>query len=138
MLTVPSESLQSLEARRDQIKQEILALGDLRPGSLTEFYRKCGKPTCACAQEGGKRHGPAHLISWKGENQKSLAQSVPERFLDVTQKQIDEYHRFRTLSKELVAVSEQICRLKILREREGSVEAVKKNRSGGASGRNRA
>lgn len=135
MPTAPSESLQSLEARRDKIKQDILSLGDIRPGSLTHFYRKCGKSSCACAQEGGPKHGPAHQVTWKSENQKTIAQSIPERFLEITQKQIDEYHRFRTLSKELVSVNEQICRLKIRQEREDWKNPVKKNRSGGASGR---
>jgi hypothetical protein len=121
------QTLQSLEARRDQVKQEILALGDLRPGSLTQFYRKCGKPSCACAREGGPRHGPAFQVTWKSEHQKTLAQSIPEPFLESTRKQIDEYHRFRTLSKELVAVNEQICRLRIDQVREQSSESVKKN-----------
>ncbi|MHB1605385.1 MAG: DUF6788 family protein [Leptospirales bacterium] len=120
------KTLQAFEARRDQIKQDILALRDLRPGSLTQFYRKCGEPSCACAREGGIRHGPDFQVTWKSDRQETLTQSISESFLEITRKQIDEYHRFRALSKELIAVNEQICRLKIDQGREQSSESVKK------------
>lgn len=130
MPTPAEQTLQSLEARRDQLKQDILTLGNMRPGSLTQFYRKCGKPSCACARDGGPKHGPAFQVTWKAEHQKTVAQSIPERFLETTRQQIDEYHRFRTLCKELVSVNEQICRLKIHQSREEPSEALKKNHSG--------
>ena len=41
---------QSLEARIDKSKQQITALGDLRPGNLTQQYNVCGKPDCRCGE----------------------------------------------------------------------------------------
>jgi hypothetical protein len=37
-----------LEAKIDTLKQELLTLGDLRPGTLSEQYNVCGKAGCAC------------------------------------------------------------------------------------------
>ena len=46
-----------LRDRRDEIKKKIVQVEDLRPGSLVERYRRCGKPTCHCAHDGGPGHG---------------------------------------------------------------------------------
>ena len=50
-----SASISELEARRDRLRAELGAVGDLRPGTLVERYRKCGKPSCHCAREGDPR-----------------------------------------------------------------------------------
>jgi len=36
-----STSLSELEAQRERLKRQLSDLGDLRPGSLVERYRKC-------------------------------------------------------------------------------------------------
>lgn len=48
--------------------------------------------------------------------------------MEVTQQQLDEYHRFRDLVQQLITVSEQICDLQ-LRQPVGSADdGFKKNR----------
>ena len=47
-----SASISELEARRDRLRAETGAVGDLRSGTLVKRYRKCGKPSCHCAREG--------------------------------------------------------------------------------------
>ncbi len=49
-------SLPELEVQRDSIKLQIAGLGDLRPGSLKDRFRKCGKPNCRCAKPGAAGH----------------------------------------------------------------------------------
>jgi hypothetical protein len=51
--------LSELSRQRRNLHDQLAALGDLRPGSLTARYRKCGKPTCHCADEGDPGHGPS-------------------------------------------------------------------------------
>ena len=41
----------------------MTAIGDLRPGSLTLTYIKCGKPNCCRSQGGDHRHGPLPIPS---------------------------------------------------------------------------
>jgi len=54
-------SLPELEAERDRLYAQLSVVGDFRRGSVSENYRKCGKPNCACAQPGHPGHGPRFL-----------------------------------------------------------------------------
>jgi hypothetical protein len=54
-------SLREPEAGRDRLYAQLSAVGDFRRGSVSENYRKCGKPNCACAQPGHRGHGPRFL-----------------------------------------------------------------------------
>ena len=54
-------SLPELEAERERLYTQLSAVGDFRRGSVSENYRKCGKPNCACAQPGHRGHGPRFL-----------------------------------------------------------------------------
>ena len=42
-------SLPELEAERDRLYARLSTVGDFRRGSVSENYRRCGKPNCACA-----------------------------------------------------------------------------------------
>ena len=44
------ETLEELEQRRSSLYQQMQALGDFRPGTISVNFRKCGKRGCACAQ----------------------------------------------------------------------------------------
>ncbi len=101
-----------LEKRRDEIRAKLASIGDLRPGSLTPRYRKCGKPNCHCATEEGGGHGP----SWSLTRQvggKTATRIIPPSAVAQTQAQIAECRRLRRLTRELVEVSEGICEAKL-------------------------
>jgi hypothetical protein len=111
-----AESLTELEARRRQLFQEMEALGDFRPGMISTNYRKCGKQNCACAQPGHAGHGPQYLWNTT-QNNRSRSQVIrlgPE--LEKVEKEIANYRRFGELCSELVAVNEQLCRLRSVPE----------------------
>ena len=54
-------SLGDLERQRERLYAELAASGDFRRGSISENYRRCGKPNCACAQPDHPGHGPRYL-----------------------------------------------------------------------------
>ena len=54
-------SLPELEAERDLLYARLAATGDFRRGSVSENYRRCGKPNCACARPDHVGHGPRFL-----------------------------------------------------------------------------
>src|SRR5258705_2740056 len=54
-------SLPELEAERDRLYAQLSTAGDFRRGSVSENYRKCGKPNCACAAPDHPGHGPRFL-----------------------------------------------------------------------------
>ena len=45
-------SLPELEAERDRLFAQLSVVGDFRRGSVSENWRRCGKPNCACAAPG--------------------------------------------------------------------------------------
>ena len=107
-----AEALSELEARRRRLFQELEELGDFRPGMISANYRRCGKQNCACARPGHPGHGPQYLWNTT-QNNRSRAQVIrlgPE--LEKVEREIANYRRFGELCSELVAVNEQLCRLR--------------------------
>ena len=106
-MTSPPE-LSELARTRRHIQDQLAALGDLRPGSLTPRFRKCGKPTCHCANEGDPGHGPSWSLTWTVEG-KTQTRIIPVEAVEQTQAQIAEYRRARALTRELFEVSTRLC-----------------------------
>ena len=103
-----SEGLGKLRERREALKRELGAVGEMRPGTLVGRYRKCGKPSCHCAQLESGGHGPSWSLT-RVIAGKTVTKIIPAAAVDDTQAQIAEHRRFRELARELVEVSEQIC-----------------------------
>ena len=116
-----TKNLKALEIQRDRLLQQLQALGDFRPGTISVNYRKCGRKNCACARPEHRGHGPQFLWNTT-QGGKSRAQSLqlgPE---------LENYHQFLRLSKELITVNEQICRVRPAEQfqNEEELEALKK------------
>jgi hypothetical protein len=123
------DSLAAFEADRSQLLEEFLGLGDLRPGSITAVVRRCGKPTCHCAQPHDPGHDPQFRLTRRVAG-KTVTESFPNpAALRKAQKEVAEFHRFQKLSAELVTLNERICeRRPVEQERGGWTEPEKKRR----------
>ncbi len=125
-----SETLEALERKRETLYRKLHDVGDFRRGMVSENFRKCGKPNCACAQEGHPGHGPQHLwnATIKGKSHAKNLKDGPElrKYLNETAN-----HRFfRALCEEIVEVNERICDARPLLEAEDDGEsAVLKKKS---------
>jgi len=101
--------LAELEARRAQLFERLAAMGDFRRGSISENYRRCGKPNCACAQPGHRGHGPRYLwtrtVAGHGTRGRQLAAGEVEK----VRGELARYQEFAALSEQIVEVSEAIC-----------------------------
>ena len=130
-----SESLPSLEQQRSQVLTEILGLGDFRSGSITAISGRCGKPNCHCHQSGQPVHGPNYRLTRKvdGKTVSETFSSAAE--LRKTQREVDAFHRFRELSRQLLDINEKICRL---RPAEETLTPQEKKRSKRSVGKSRA
>jgi hypothetical protein len=107
-----SEALTRLEAQRSELLAAIAGLDDMRPGSIVGAVRRCGKPTCHCAQPDNPGHGPSLRMTHKRQG-KTVTEALPaSHALRKAEREIAEFRRFQQLSEELVEVSEQICRLR--------------------------
>lgn len=129
-----SASISELEAHRDRLRTELGAVGDLRPGTLVERYRKCGKPSCHCAREGDPGHGPVWTLVFNAKG-KSKTRVIPPEAVAATRAQIEECRRLRRLTSELIEVSEGLCHARLSASRDTGREA-KKGASRRASRRN--
>ena len=104
-----SPDLQVLVLQRDQLLDQLAHIGEMRPGSLVARFRKCGKPSCHCAKKGAQAHGPSHSLT-RPVAGKTVTRIIPDGpAVQRTRQQLQEYHRFRQLVRQLIAVSEQIC-----------------------------
>ena len=69
-------SLPELEAERDRLYAQLSMVGDFRRGSVTENYRKCGKPNCACAAPDHPGHGPRFLWTRSAGRGKTIGRQL--------------------------------------------------------------
>lgn len=102
------ESITDLQRDRSRLRRALSQVDDLRPGSLVERFRKCGKPTCHCAKPDSAGHGPSHSLTREVEG-KTVTKIIPPSAVGQTQQQIAEYKRFRDLARNFVEVSEKVC-----------------------------
>ena len=118
-------SIQQIEQRIEHIKAELLALGDMRPGSLSKQYNVCGKPGCRCKDpENPKRHGPYYQLSWVRAG-KSTSQFIRGPFLEEVQAQLANYKTFRRLTEEWVDIALQAAKMKLAAAKEAAKTASK-------------
>ena len=104
------DTLRALEQQRAAILTRIVDLGDFRSGSVTAISGRCGKPQCRCHQPNQPGHGPNFRLTRKVDGK-----TISETFsspgeLHKAQREVEAFHRFRELSRELLEVNEKICR----------------------------
>ena len=102
---------QYLEKKIDRIKEKIAALGDLRPGALSEQYNVCGNPRCRCKATPPLKHGPYFQLSYTWEG-KSTSQFVPRDSVPEVKQQLQNYRRLRELIDEWINLAMELSRLK--------------------------
>jgi hypothetical protein len=125
-----SQSLVALEQQRSAILSRIVDLGDFRSGSITAISGRCGKPECRCHQPNQPGHGPNFRLTRK-VNGKSVSETFASPAeLRRAQREVEAFHRFRELSRELLEVNEKICRARPLEDTLTPQEKKQRQRSG--------
>ena len=125
----------SLEAQIEKLKQEIVRLGDLRPGKLSQQYNVCGKADCRCKADPPQKHGPYYQVSFT-RNGKSSTQFVREENLAAVRLQLRNYQRLRELMDRWITLGMELSRLK-LQPSEGSRSVSPKRPRGQRVGKRR-
>ena len=106
------QSLPELEQHRAVLAAQLARLGDLRPGSVTGIVRRCGKPTCHCAQPDDPGHGPTLRLTYKAQG-KTISEALPSPdSVRKAEREIAEFRKFQELNRSFLAVNEKICRLR--------------------------
>ncbi len=95
------------DAVRFRLVQELEQLEIFRPGSLNKTFRRCGKPSCGCAESDHPGH-PQFLLT-KSVNGKTVARTIHESEVELVSRQIASYHKFRELIRQITEVNEQLA-----------------------------
>jgi hypothetical protein len=105
---MPAPSLDELEAHRAELYAALAEVGDVRRGSVSVNYRRCGKPNCACTRPGHPGHGPRYLWT-RTVGGKSRGRQLAGAEVGKVRRELDRYAEFVTLTDRLVEVNERIC-----------------------------
>lgn len=119
------DKIRELQSKRDKIKKELIKIGDMRRGSVTEQYlpvkhKGIDKPVLC---------GPYYVFTTKieGKTVGRRLQVGPE--LKKIRQEVRNFHHFQKLCREIISVNEQICELRPLSSRmleDKQVEVKKK------------
>ena len=104
--------VRALERRIERVKQELAALGDLRPGSLSEQYNVCGNPTCRCKADPPQKHGPYYQLSWT-RKRRSRTRFVGRSELASVRAQMKNYQRLQSLVDQWIELAIELSDLKL-------------------------
>lgn len=107
------QAITTLEKKILSIKNQLLNLGDMHPGSLTEQLNICGNPKCKCKDpENPQKHGPYYNLSFvlKG---KSTSRFIKSENVAEIKKQVANYKKFKLLVEEWKTTAAILAKLKI-------------------------
>ena len=124
-----TDALSALEAQRALTQFQISRLGDMRSGSITSTGGRCGNPGCHCHRPEDRGHGPFYRLTRK-VNKKSVTETFSTAAaLRKAQQEVEEFHRFRQLSHDLLEVNEKICKLRPVEDTLTAEEKKRRKRS---------
>lgn len=128
-------SLPELEAERDRLFAQLAAVGDFRRGSVSENYRRCGKPNCACAAAGHPGHGPRFLWTRSAGSRRTVGRQLARDEVGKVRAEVARHREFMAVSEQIAEVNERICEARPLASQQtpSAVEGEK----GGSSPRSR-
>ncbi|HET9079140.1 MAG TPA: DUF6788 family protein [Trebonia sp.] len=102
-------SLPELEAERTRLFAQLVAVGDFRRGSVSENYRKCGKPNCACAAPDHPGHGPRFLWTRPAGRRKTAGRQLAAAEVEKVRREIARHAEFTSAVEQVIEVNEKIC-----------------------------
>jgi hypothetical protein len=109
MLPDMNTSIDRWQKQIGRIKQELLELGEMRPGALSKQFNVCGKKGCRCKdQQNPKKHGPYYQVSYTHLG-KSSTEFVRKEVLQEVRMQLANYAKFKRLTQDWVKLSLQIA-----------------------------
>lgn len=127
--------LAELEARRTRLFERLAAVGDFRRGSVSENYRKCGKPSCRrCAEAGSRGHGPRWLWTRTVPGRGTIGRQLRPEELGKVRGELAAHREFTALAEQIAEVSEAICEARPVPAAGSSVPQPGGQKGGSAAG----
>ncbi len=111
-----TSQVRSAEQRIAEVKRQLVALGELRPGSLSTQYNVCGSPGCQCKGSPPRKHGPYYQVSYTRKG-KSSTRFVRKEDLPAVRQQLRNYGRMRALVDRWIDLSTKLSDLRLAQGR---------------------
>jgi hypothetical protein len=122
-----------LEAQRSVLLRQLRQAGPLVEGSIAMVARKCGSPSCPCAQ-GVVKHQA--MILCKKVSGRSVATYVPKALWSQVRAWNREHKKIKRVLKDLSVIAEQLIRNHVGdRRRAARVRPLRRLSAGESSGR---
>ena len=107
----------TLERQIEKTKQALVAIGDMRPGSLSTQYNVCGTPGCRCKATPPEKHGPYYQVSFTRKG-KSSSKFVKKKDLPAVRKQLKNYERMKLLMERWIELATELSTLRLVKEKD--------------------
>jgi hypothetical protein len=93
-------------------------------GSLSEVTRQCGDPSCACAWDAARRHGPHLYLKFK-DHGKAYSVYIPPEDRAAVMEAHEAWLRFNAMAEQMAADNRQ----RILRALDSHKQATRARRA---------
>jgi len=94
----------------DQVKQQIVTLGPVLPGSIGEQWNVCGTPGCKCKDlVNPKKHGPYYQLSFSVGG-RSSSMFIKKEDLPEVRKRVKNYQELKKLITDLIQANVDLVR----------------------------
>lgn len=94
----------------EQLKQKILNLGPMLPGSISEQWNVCGTPGCKCKDPvTPKKHGPYYQLSFSVGG-RSSSMFIRKADISEARRRVKSYQEFKKLTRELIQANVDLIR----------------------------
>jgi hypothetical protein len=98
------KQIEKLETRRQRLIEELLQVKQMLRGKFGVAYRRCGTPTCWCADSQGH---PVNRITWT-EQSVSRTKAIRKEDISWVKERTETYKRFRKNRQALRVIEQQI------------------------------
>jgi ribosomal protein L29 len=120
---MPTKSPAQIQAQIEKLKAELLQIGAMRPGSLSQQYTACQKPGCKCVDPvRPQKHGPFYKLSYTHRG-KSSTQFIRPQFVEEVRRQLAAYKKFKSLTEKWVALALELSKTELEQARSATPKA---------------
>jgi hypothetical protein len=102
-----------LRQRKRQLVSRLHPPPDALPGSLALTHRRCGKPSCHCAD--GQGH-PSWSLTFMVQGKKRV-EPIPQQWVDAVRQRVDHGRQFKEALAELFVVNAELLVLERKQQR---------------------
>jgi hypothetical protein len=101
-------STSSLRERRRQLAQDIPPIEQVMRGTLSQAYKRCGRPNCRCVD--GPGHGPKYYLSVSQPSGRPHRDYVRNADVGRAAQFISNLHAIRDALDEICAINTELLR----------------------------